>query len=352
MRVGGLPQALAVGGTTSCPGGAHTPGRPLLPAPRRPGCDVLAGVLGAPCMNASPSPGVTTLEAGARFVARRPLRRSCPGRRPLAGRAGGACRRCVAATTTALTCRAPPTRRARAASTRVAPVVRTSSTSRQQRPATAGRHRGVTCIAPSRLAARWRESSPAWSATRRRRARAGATHIAAPRALLSGSAASTRSRSGASPRRRTAAAGGRHRHHQQRLVAGRQDGARHAGRTGRPRPVPRSSSGASTPHRSRRPSSLYATSAARTGPSYGVVARTVGRPAGQGVGATSRGPPANAVRRARAAQPRHHPTPSLPQPAARRRQGQLRGGGRCRPPQQAHEAAGPGRPDAGPGPCP
>jgi hypothetical protein len=194
-------------------------------------------------------------------------------------------RRWVAATVAAATWPEPPARSARAASTRVAPVVKTSSTSRQLTPAMLVRHRGRTCIARSRLLARWTWPSPAWSATRRRNLNAGDTISSRGERPTSRTAARVRSSSGASPRRRTAAG----EDGTGTTKTGPLPDARTASSCASPASTAATASannGANTVTRSRRSPSLNATRACLAAASYGLAAQVGGKPVGHGVGPT------------------------------------------------------------------
>ena len=211
------------------------------------------------------------------------------------------CRRWVAATTAAACTGTPALRSARTASARLAPVVTTSSTTTTV-PADGGVAPRRSRWAPARLAARPAPDSPAWSASRRLATSSGATVVRRCARIVVAACFAMRS-NGSWPRCR---------------VARRREGT--GTRSTGPYVVATAAdteAASATPRgraRASRPCSLCARSMARTGPSYAVTAKVVGKPGGHGLGRACAG-----CAESTAAQPPHSRSPSRSQPA------QLRG---------------------------
>ncbi len=225
----------------------------------------------------------------------------------------------VEATVAAATWRAPPARRARAASASVAPVVTTSSRTTQSAPRTRPRRAGASDERPGEVG---RARGPAEPGLVEPPGACGAGRAAAGRPRGRGSRPPASSATGSSPRRRTAAAGGRDGHEEDR--ARRRARRRSTGSSARARTSATASSRASSGRRSARPPSLWAVTTARSGPSRTVADQQGGHPAVVPLPGTGRSPgggpapPAPPLPRRPAAPAAHrqHEAGGGPQPVA------------------------------------
>jgi hypothetical protein len=162
---------------------------------------------------------------------------------------------------------------------RVAPVVRTSSSSSTVAPRTAVSAPRRTTTWPARLRARARAPRPTWSRPRPRRTRTGAATARSPASEQPRAAARARRPTRSSPRRRRAAAvegAGITSTAGSRAVAGSPAPAavrpvRIAGAMAR---APRWTAVSSRPPTSVRPRSFHATTSSRIGPTYGASVHT------------------------------------------------------------------------------